>query len=70
MIIFLCASILLHEWDDFDDDNMMECIQKAKGLKLEKDTMETYIKNALKMSKEFVMDRRNVKEFNSILLKG
>lgn len=70
MIIFLCASILLEEWDEFNDDNMMDLIQRTKGLILEKERTEVYIKRALRLSKFFVNCEMRVQEFNSILLKG
>lgn len=68
MIVFLCSSILINEWEDLNDDNMMEMIQGAKNLKLEKEKTDLYIKDALKLCKEFIADAQNTEEFNHILL--
>ena len=69
MIIFLSACILLEEWEDtgFNQDNMMECINKLKKLKFEGD-LEKYFRAAIKLEGEYCKDQERVNSFNKLLL--
>ena len=69
MIIFLCSSILLREWNEegFSADNMMECITKLKELKFG-DNLTQYFEDTLKLEAEFCKSEDRVQAFNDLLL--
>ena len=70
MIIFLCASILIEEWESFGEDVAMERINHIKKVRVEGELAERYIEGSVGLLKEFASDKERVQGMNDSLLAG
>jgi uncharacterized protein YeeX (DUF496 family) len=68
MMLYLCAAIILLEWEDksMEADDMMENIQHLKNLEL-KERVPDYIAKALELHKKFSLNLKKTQELSDFL---
>lgn len=68
MMLYLCAAIIIHEWQDqsMDSDDMMENIQLLKNLNL-KGKIPSFITLASALHKNFKNNLKKTRAINALL---